>query len=775
MSSLFSVATATAFGGHQNRNGGYKIQRSVRLRSSASAYFNRTMAAGSAVTVYTFSAWVKRGELGTIKPIVQGYLNNNNYGHIIFKADNTIEWREFSVAVNYGQVNTNAVFRDPSAWYHIVVVRNGTSLLIYVNGVSQTLTVSTGVNAAGGYLFGASTVQRIGSDQVNSAFFDGYLTECYLIDGQALTPASFGETDPYTGVWRAKRYTGTYGTNGFYLNFSDNSAATAAAIGKDYSGLGNNWTPNNISVTAGVTYDSMLDVPTQWGDGGNGRGNYCTLNPLVTSGLSGGGILSNGNLRISGTVGVSNAYARGTMALSGKFYAEFYFDVVNATASIGVDVVTATAGALSTSSTNVSYRSGGNRRVLGTETSYGASWVANDIIGVAVDTAANTVEFFKNGVSQGVITSSAFFAQGDCVFAMSKDDIGSPTGYANFGQRPFSYTPPTGFKALNTLNLPTPTILKGNQYFDVNTWTGNASTQSIVNSGAMQPDLVWAKARSGTAGGTGHIWQDAVRGLPLYLQSNTTAAEASAADHITSFNSNGFSMGAGGSINAASTTYVGWQWKEGATQGFDIVTYTGTGATLNVSHNLGVVPSMIITKSRSATGGWPVYHVSIGATGAVQLESTGATSTTSAYWNNTAPTSTQFTLASGLSTNGVTYVAYLFSEVAGFSKFGSYTGNGSADGPFVFCGFRPRWIMWKKTNSATNAPWVIVDTSRSPYNLAREYLLPNASDAETSVDLIDVLSNGFKWRGTAPGGNASGDTYIFAAFAETSFKFSLGR
>ena len=754
---------------------GYQISRSVRLRSSASAYFNRTMAAGSAVTVYTFSAWVKRGELGTIKPIVQGYLNNNNYGHIIFKADNTIEWREFSVAVNYGQVNTNAVFRDPSAWYHIVVVRNGTSLLIYVNGVSQTLTVSTGVNAAGGYLFGASTVQRIGSDQVNSAFFDGYLTECYLIDGQALTPASFGETDPYTGVWRAKRYTGTYGTNGFYLNFSDNSAATAAAIGKDYSGLGNNWTPNNISVTAGVTYDSMLDVPTQWGDGGNGRGNYCTLNPLVTSGLSGGGILSNGNLRISGTVGVSNAYARGTMALSGKFYAEFYFDVVNATASIGVDVVTATAGALSTSSTNVSYRSGGNRRVLGTETSYGASWVANDIIGVAVDTAANTVEFFKNGVSQGVITSSAFFAQGDCVFAMSKDDIGSPTGYANFGQRPFSYTPPTGFKALNTLNLPTPTILKGNQYFDVNTWTGNASTQSIVNSGAMQPDLVWAKARSGTAGGTGHIWQDAVRGLPLYLQSNTTAAEASAADHITSFNSNGFSMGAGGSINAASTTYVGWQWKEGATQGFDIVTYTGTGATLNVSHNLGVVPSMIITKSRSATGGWPVYHVSIGATGAVQLESTGATSTTSAYWNNTAPTSTQFTLASGLSTNGVTYVAYLFSEVAGFSKFGSYTGNGSADGPFVFCGFRPRWIMWKKTNSATNAPWVIVDTSRSPYNLAREYLLPNASDAETSVDLIDVLSNGFKWRGTAPGGNASGDTYIFAAFAETSFKFSLGR
>jgi hypothetical protein len=164
------------------------------------------------------------------------------------------------------------VFRDPSAWYHIVVVRNGTSLLIYVNGVSQTLTVSTAVNAAGGYLFGASTAQRIGSDQVNSAFFDGYLTECYLIDGQALTPSSFGSTNATTGVWQPKKYAGTYGNNGFYLNFSDNSAATAAAIGADYSGNGNNWTPNNISVTAGVTYDSMLDVPTLWADGGNGRG-----------------------------------------------------------------------------------------------------------------------------------------------------------------------------------------------------------------------------------------------------------------------------------------------------------------------------------------------------------------------------------------------------------------------------------------------------------------------------------------------------------------------
>ena len=464
MSSLFSVATATAFGGHQNRNGGYKIQRSVRLRASASAYLNRTYGAPTNNKIWTWSAWIKRGSLSLAdanhlflgSPQDVG-ANPTSYCRLVFETDNTLRLQSASSA---GEAFTSsAVYRDASAWYHIVLYMDATNTTVraYVNGIEISYASRTNPTNTNTVINGSGNYHRMGLFRsAEPRPFDGYLTEVNFIDGQALTPASFGETDPYTGVWRAKRYAGTYGTNGFYLNFSDNSASTAAAIGRDYSGLGNNWTPNNITLspTTSVSYDSMLDVPTQWADGGNGRGNYCTLNPLVTSGLSGGGILSNGNLRISGTVGVSNAYARGTMALSGKFYAEFYFDVVNATASIGVDVVTATAGALSTSSTNVSYLSGGNRRVLGTETSYGASWVANDIIGVAVDTAANTVEFFKNGVSQGVITSSAFFAQGDCVFAMSKDDIGSPTGYANFGQRPFSYTPPTGFKALNTLNLP---------------------------------------------------------------------------------------------------------------------------------------------------------------------------------------------------------------------------------------------------------------------------------------------------------------------------------
>jgi hypothetical protein len=698
-------------------------------------------------------------------------------------------------------IQTTAVYRDPSAWYHIMLAYDSTQATasnrakLYVNGVQITAfstanypPLNQAINA------GVGNVQNLGL--VSTSQFDGYLTELNFIDGQALTPSSFGVTNSY-GVWSPIKYNGTYGNNGFYLNFSDNSGATATTIGKDSSGNSNNFTPNNISVTAGVTYDSMLDVPTPWGDGGNGRGNYCTLNRLVASGLSGGGVLSNGNLRVAGSAGVSNAYARGTMALSGKFYAEFFFDVVNATASIGVDVVTATAGALNTSSTNVSYRSGGNKRVLGTETAYGASWVANDIIGVAVDTTANTIEFFKNGASQGVITSSAFFAQGDCIYAMSKDDVGSPTGQANFGQRPFSYTPPTGFNALNTFNLLEPSIQKGNQYFDVSLYTGNGTTQTVTNSGGFTPDLVWNKGRSVAYS---HGLVDSVRGNSNILSSNTTAAEANPGAQLD-ITTNGFIStyrAANLANNQNAATYVCWQWRAGVsavtntagtitstvdagtTQGFSIVTYTGTGANATVGHGLGIAPKMIIVKARSAVNDWPVYHANQNATpqnGLIYLNATNAYAAAATVWNSTAPTSTLFSVGTNGAVNASsqTFVAYCFAEITGFSRFGGYTGNGSADGPFVFCGFRPRWVMFKKTNTSTAGDWTIYDTARDPYNVMPNILYPNLANAETGGNALDTLSNGFKIRSTGQNINTNGDTYIFAAFAENPFKYSLAR
>ena len=750
---------------------GYQISRSVRLRSSATAYFSKTFAAVGNQQTATWSGWVKRGKLGgTDQTLFAAWTNVNNYFVCYFASADTLRFVSVQGGAAVLNLTTSAVFRDPSAWYHIVLKLDTTNATaanraqIYVNGVLQTV---TGTNPSLNANLFSYVTQGIGYD-VGGGYVDGYLTEVNLIDGQALTPSSFGETNPVTGVWQPKKYTGTYGTNGFYLNFSDNSAATAAAIGKDYSGNGNNWTPNNISVTAGVTYDSMLDVPTLWADGGNGRGNYCTLNPLDFTTV---GTISEANLRFA----QSSLFSRSGRATIGVASGKWYWEVTNlgGNNSIGIGNASMSLGGYCGQDANGwSYFINGDKYNNSTATAYGASYTTNDVIGVALDMDAGTLTFYKNGVSQGQAFSSL---SGTMFPAFSASSVSNVTFVANFGQRPFSYTPPTGFKALNTLNLPEPTISNGANYMAATTYTGTGSALSVsnaVNGVSFQPDFVWTKPRS-TA--VGHTLFDSLRGVTKYLQSNTTGAEGTAATSLTAFNSDGFTVNSDTSTGANGVTYVGWQWKEGATQGFDIVTYTGTGATLNVSHNLGVVPSMIITKSRSATGGWPVYHVSIGATGAVQLESTGATNTTSAYWNNTAPTSTQFTLASGLSANGTTYVAYLFAAVAGYSAFGSYTGNGSADGTFVYLGFRPRFVLFKRTDST--ASWYIYDTSRNTFNTMNNWLSPNQSVAENTSTTweIDIVSNGFKIRNSGAFSNANGGTYIFAAFAEHPFKNALAR
>jgi hypothetical protein len=332
--------------------------------------------------------------------------------------------------------------------------------------------------------------------------------------------------------------------------------------------------------------------------------------------------------------------------------------------------------------------------------------------------------------------------------------------------------------ALNTLNLPEPTILKGNQYFDATTYTGQNTSLSVTNSGSMQPDFVWIKKRNGA---TDHNLVDSVRGTDKNLISNSAAAESTVA-RLTSFDSGGFTLaGAFDNTNLSGSTYVGWQWKEGATQGFDIVTYTGTGVARTVAHSLGVAPSMMIVKNRTTAvaGAWPVYHQAIGATNYLFLDLTDAQSSVATPFNDTAPTSTVFSVDGGdrVNKSGNGIVAYLFAEVAGFSKFGSYTGNGSADGPFCFTGFLPRWVMIKRTDSTGD--WYIWDTARNTFNLMTQVLFADLSAAESTYaapnPVIDVLSNGFKQRGTYPHNNASGGTYIYMAFAEHPFKNALAR
>jgi hypothetical protein len=408
-------------------------------------------------------------------------------------------------------------------------------------------------------------------------------------------------------------------------------------------------------------------------------------------------------------------------------------------------------------------------------TAYGASYTAGDVIGVALDmsTAGSaSITFYKNNTSQGVAFSGL---TGDFFPCFSATHASAAS--INFGQRPFTYTPPTGFKALNTQNLPEPVIKKGNQWFDATTYTGNGTSQNVLTPSGFQPDLVWFKSRNNAAS---HALFDSVRGANQGLYSNLTLAEGTWSGQT--FLSNGFTVNAtySGENNTNGNTYVGWQWKEGATPGFDVVTYTGDGTSpRNISHSLGAVPAMVIVKSRGATSSWIVKHKSLSSNNVLFLEATNAQLSPSNGYVQDLNNSSTFGVVNGgggvanVNTNGTAYVAYLFAEVAGFSRFGSYTGNLSTDGPFVFCGFKPRFVMVKMSSSA--GEWYILDSARDPSNVQQQYLMAQSSAAEGSAVFWDSLSNGFKIRSNTTGVNASGGTYIYAAFAETAFKFSLSR
>lgn len=326
-----------------------------------------------------------------------------------------------------------------------------------------------------------------------------------------------------------------------------------------------------------------------------------------------------------------------------------------------------------------------------------------------------------------------------------------------------------------------PVILKPLQYANTATWNGSGTSTVTVNFG-FQPDLVWIKPRNNVASNANsHILIDSVRGVDKVLRSQTTGAEVTESNNITAFTSTGITIGDSHNVNKNTTSqYVAWAWQKGATQGFDIVTFTGDGSSpKNIAHSLGVAPRMMIFKSRNNVSGWNSYHASLGNTQQINLQTTAAAVSSVDWWNNTSPTSSQFTIGANLNINGYTFVAYLFSEVAGFSKFGSYTGNGAANGPFVFCGFRPKFIMIKRTDAVND--WVIMDTLRLGYNQINTYLEPNTTDAEATDGggagsrSLDILSNGFKLRETADATNASGGTHIFAAFAEHPFKNALAR
>jgi hypothetical protein len=1026
--------------------GGYEIERSLRFNSADSAYLSRTPASAGNRKTWTWAGWVKRSAPGEMM-IFFRYPTTGTGAGLSFSSNDTLGLSEFASSVLTYGIDSTAVFRDYSAWYHIVAVidsSNATSTeraRLYVNGVRITnfgTATYPSLNYEG--LVNQAALHTIGRREYapSYAYFNGYLAEVHFIDGQALDPTSFGEFDR-NGIWQPKLYRGTYGTNGFKLNFADNSSNTATTLGKDTSGNGNNWLPNNLSINSGgptsvsaasgalpiynttdtygttkgtgtrtdsnsssivlavpmdganngttftdesatikgsgsaktisafgtaktstaqskfygssgytgsagnsyllvsssVDYafgtgdftiegyfyvvsagsnncvmdfrgagnnyflrltsstnyellfwsgsqnslcsftapsgawnhiaisrsgttlrvfvngiqtnsisnssdasssgpvyistfgdttgsassfgfdgyiqdlriykgvakytgnfnppsstanatigagnDSLVDVPTNGtqtdtGLGGEVRGNYCTLNP--TDVVGGVGTLSDGNLRIQGS-GSGQKGGRGTIGFtSGKFYWEMY---IQAAGSVG-NQIHLDAGVFSTNlvSPNIFIRQNGSGGSTPASGSY-FTFTTGDIVSCAVDNDTGTVTWSKNGASGGPVFN--FTAGTEIVPRILTGDTGDVI--FNFGQRSFAYQAPSGFKALNTANLPTPTVLDGSDYMDVVTYTGNGSTQTISGL-EFSPDLVWIKQRSSTEW---HVLTDSVRGNQKTLFSNSTTTEDTTARGV-SLQSSGFDLTDWTAVNASAASYAGWCWDAGSTTvtntngsitssvranpsaGFSIVTYTSNGTNgTSVGHGLNVKPALVIQKNRTSTSDWLVLTQLIdGSDDYLLLNSAAGAATAAAGMTST-------TFGSWDRPNGNSMVAYCFAPVAGYSAFGSYTGNGSTDGPFVYLGFRPRFLLWKSSSYSTgDTNWVMFDSARSPYNRTVLHLRADLSAAEASgSEYIDLCSNGFKLRYTDANNNANGQTYVYAAFAENPFSVARAR
>jgi hypothetical protein len=422
-------------------------------------------------------------------------------------------------------------------------------------------------------------------------------------------------------------------------------------------------------------------------------------------------------------------------------------------------------------------------------------------LSVAVDLDANTFTFRVNNTSLATGTIGGTAGRELVPFIFSYNgDYGIMD--CNFGQRPFAYTAPSGFKALCTQNLPTPTIgatsaTLATKYFAPVLYTGNSSTNTIQGVG-FQPDFTWFKRRDNTYS---HVAQNAVTGVTKYLVPNLTNAEDTYSLYIQSWNSDGFVLGSGDNAsNNSGSSYVAWNWRASnttavtntsgsitstvsanTTAGFSIVTYSANGTSgATVGHGLGTTPVFVIIKNRSAVSHW---RVGTSVTASAASPVTGYLSTTSGFSADSTAYqtlgSTTITLGNSgdvNSTSGGGYVAYCFAPIAGYSAFGSYTGNADTNGPFCFTGMRPAYVLIKQTSLSVNN-WFIYDSTRSTYNLSQQPLLANATDAELNSSSygLDLLSNGFKIRNTDSNTNQNGQTYFFMAFAQNPFKYSLAR
>tara|TARA_B100000965_G_scaffold364139_1_gene347561 strand:- start:331 stop:2793 length:2463 start_codon:yes stop_codon:yes gene_type:complete len=790
--------------------GGSVIERSLKFNRSDAPYLQATLGDGNE-DKWTWSAWVKK----TINEQHQNLFSSGSdsvYTHINFDNNDRIRFQNWHSAQKGTKITTRKI-RDLTSWMHIVIIwdsGNSTAddrMRIYVNGTRETAfddstnpdqnqdSVING-NSLGGSTYGNGKhfVGKFADTSDNSGT---YQTEINFVDGQAYDPSYFGFTDSQTGIWRPKKYEESYGSNGFRLDFSDNSAVTAITLGKDRSGQGNDFTPNNLSVSAGVGNDSVEDTPTN---------NFPTLNPLFLNATEAAGTFSEGNLKLV-TTGSEYGTALSTFSIR---YGKYYWEVKQLGGSY------ATHGIVRGTTPNADcfvgydpsgklfgfgYNQGGNiKGASGTGTTGNANlatslatFTTNDIIGFASDISKGTLAIYKNNTLIYTITG---INDDDWIPAIS--GYTSDGSYSiNFGQQPFSYTPPTGYKTLSSRNLipNSPSIIRPQKHFAADIYTGTGSTLNRTNLEFVS-DLVWLKRRDGT-----NDWSltDSVRGATKTLVQNTGQAESTITDYVTAFLSNGYQLGDDNAVNGSSMSYLAWCWKAGGsstvtnndgnntsqvsantTAGFSILTYTGNGtnnSNITMGHGLGKKPGWIIIKNRSRSADWVTWIEGIGGSADDNQKNLGMNVNAAAGQN-----SSQFRYADAsiiavrdtdsngnnkVNRNGDNYVAYCWSEIPGFSKFGNYTGNGNNNGPFIYTGFRPAWVTIKCSSNTNN--WQTWDSARESSNEMQRILEINdesTTEGASSNTAIDFLSDGFKIRTNFTRSNTSGYTYAYMAFAE---------
>ena len=792
------------------------IERSLRFNNYSSsaddATLTRTVSTTSNRRTFTHSFWVKRTRLGY--GMIFGHTDGagSYFFSFVFNSDDKIEFNEYRYnesPSNKIRLITTRLFRDVTSWYHIVTAVDTTQataanrVKIYVNGVQLTdFTTATYCDQNHDTYFNSTSpydTMRIGLNGWGYGGANCYLAEFNAVDGYAYDPSYFGFTDSQTGNWMPKRYEGTYGTNGYRLDFSDNSSTST--LGIDKSPNGNDFTVTNFSVSAGTGNDSLEDTPT------NNFPILSQLNSIVRENTFPAEIREGGLLMVGADV---HAAATFHLPKSGKWYAEFSKFGNGAPQAISVTRANKEPysydGALGLADM-VQYVSNGEvgNRTRGS-TSDATTWQddADIIVAMAVDMDNGAVYFARANtwINSGVPTSGSA-KTGAIATDLLTDNSGehyigvqgyngsnSYGMYANFGQRPFTYTPPTGYKKLCAKNLPpnVPSIVRPQKYFECVTYTGDGASNKKISGLEFKPDMVWTKRRNSS---DDHFVFDSVRGASTSrLKISSNIVQDGNFGSINSFNHDGFDVGANVATNADTVTYVAWCWKGGGTavsnsdgsitssisanqeSGFSIVTYTGTGSAATIGHGLGKAPKLIWVKNRTTEQDWFVNNGMIfndyGKYYKLNASSSSNASDTNVF-PNTAPTSTVFSVGGDNAVNGSgdTYVAYVWSEIPGFSQFGYWTGNGNANGPYIHTGFTPRMIIYRKKSDEN---WHIMDTQRDSMNPNTQGLDPNlnSSEANDSNLSLDFLSHGFKVRSSHSTANTSGTQYFYYAWAGQS-------